>query len=245
MKKKRIKCGAPHCDPRVVRQHLMGETTCTLRCTRLAGHKGEHRTPGVGVWWDMEVSACENRHPEQGWRCHRDLGHAGSHAQGDARWPATPRPPEPATPWIDHYGKEQTEPRCAVVPCELAAHKEGDPHRAHRSTGRVSWYGPNPPAPSPEKVDHPAHYGGKDNPYEAIKVIEAWALGFSLGNCVKYIARAGKKGSMLEDLKKARWYLDREITRMEKYPFGLTPAALLVGMMIPAAMYYLKMKGHI
>lgn len=62
-------------------------------------------------------------------------------------------------------------------------------------------------------VDHPPHYGGKENPYEAIKVIEAWSLGFCLGNTVKYISRAGKKSpeTTLEDLKKARWYLDREI----------------------------------
>ena len=65
----------------------------------------------------------------------------------------------------------------------------------------------------PEAVDHPAHYGGGDNPYEAIKVIEAWGLGFCLGNTVKYISRAEKKGAALEDLKKARWYLDREIAR--------------------------------
>ena len=36
-------------------------------------------------------------------------------------------------------------------------------------------------------VEHPAHYGGADNPYEAIKVIEAWGLGFCLGNTIKYI----------------------------------------------------------
>jgi len=66
-----------------------------------------------------------------------------------------------------------------------------------------------------EAVDHPAHYGGADNPYEAIKVIEAWSLGFCLGNTVKYIARAGKKRNRLEDLKKARWYLDREIQACE------------------------------
>jgi len=62
-------------------------------------------------------------------------------------------------------------------------------------------------------VDHPAHYGGADNTYEAIKVIEAWELGFNLGNVVKYISRAGKKGSKLEDLKKAMWYLNREIEK--------------------------------
>lgn len=63
-----------------------------------------------------------------------------------------------------------------------------------------------------ETVDHPAHYGGEQNPYEAIKVIEAWELGFCLGNAVKYIVRAGKKGDALEDLRKARWYLDSEIS---------------------------------
>lgn len=67
-----------------------------------------------------------------------------------------------------------------------------------------------------EAVSHPQHYGGADNPYEAIKVIEAWQLGFCLGNTVKYISRAGKKDALLQDLKKARWYLDREIQNLEK-----------------------------
>ena len=65
-----------------------------------------------------------------------------------------------------------------------------------------------------ELVDHPSHYGG-DEVYETIKVIEAWQLGFHLGNVVKYLSRAGKKGNALEDLRKARWYLDREIARLE------------------------------
>lgn len=47
---------------------------------------------------------------------------------------------------------------------------------------------------SKEHVNHPDHYQfGKNNEYEAIKVIAAWDLGFSLGNTVKYISRAGKK----------------------------------------------------
>jgi len=64
-------------------------------------------------------------------------------------------------------------------------------------------------------IDHPQHYGG-DTLYEAIKVIEAWQLNFNLGNAVKYISRAGKKDltRTVEDLKKARWYLDREIGRL-------------------------------
>lgn len=67
------------------------------------------------------------------------------------------------------------------------------------------------------EVEHPAHYGGADNPYEAIKVIDAWGLGFALGNTVKYISRAGRKDTAktVEDLKKARWYLDHQIKEME------------------------------
>jgi hypothetical protein len=69
-----------------------------------------------------------------------------------------------------------------------------------------------------EKVNHPKHYGGGNNPYEAIKVIEAWGLGFCLGNTVKYISRVGKKDGEadIDDLKKALWYLNREIERREK-----------------------------
>lgn len=67
-----------------------------------------------------------------------------------------------------------------------------------------------------DAVNHPAHYGGADNLYEAIKVIEAWELGFCLGNTVKYISRAGKKDARLQDLKKAAWYLQREIDNQEK-----------------------------
>ena len=75
-----------------------------------------------------------------------------------------------------------------------------------------------PPPPEKEQVNHPQHYGGQDNPYEAIKVIDAWDLGFSLGNTVKYISRAGKKGKdkELEDLRKALWYLQHHIETLEK-----------------------------
>jgi hypothetical protein len=64
-----------------------------------------------------------------------------------------------------------------------------------------------------ESVNNPEHYGGKQNTYEAIKVIESWDLNFHLGNAVKYISRAGKKDKtkLKEDLEKAKWYLDRFI----------------------------------
>lgn len=63
-----------------------------------------------------------------------------------------------------------------------------------------------------DKVNSPAHYtrGG----IETIDFIEAKELNFRLGNAVKYIARAGHKGDALEDLRKARWYLEREISRL-------------------------------
>ena len=67
-----------------------------------------------------------------------------------------------------------------------------------------------------EMVNHPNHYGGEDNPYEAIKVIEAWDLGFNLGNTIKYISRVGKKVNTLEDLEKASWYINREINKLKK-----------------------------
>ena len=68
-----------------------------------------------------------------------------------------------------------------------------------------------------EQVNHPGHYGGSENVYEAIKVIEAWDLGFHLGNTVKYISRAGKKETdkELQDLRKAAWYLQRHIENLE------------------------------
>ena len=67
-----------------------------------------------------------------------------------------------------------------------------------------------------ESIDHPKHYGGADNTYEAIKVIDAWEVDFYLGNVLKYICRAGKKTGQLEDLKKAQWYLNQKIQKMEE-----------------------------
>ena len=63
-----------------------------------------------------------------------------------------------------------------------------------------------------DMVNDPPHY--KDGGIETIDFIEAKKLGFNLGNAIKYISRAGKKNDALEDLKKARWYLNREINNM-------------------------------
>ena len=72
-------------------------------------------------------------------------------------------------------------------------------------------------------VVHPPHYGG-DTTYEAIKVIDAWGLGFALGNVLKYICRANRKDNLVQNLKKARWYLDHEIERLEA---GMTIAEVI------------------
>lgn len=60
-------------------------------------------------------------------------------------------------------------------------------------------------------VDHPKHYN--TGAIEVIDAIEDWNLGFHLGNVVKYVARADHKGTKLQDLQKAKWYLERYIEK--------------------------------
>lgn len=85
----------------------------------------------------------------------------------------------------------------------------------HSGNAGVGVGGPGSTTVQEDAVNHPSHYGNDDPAYEAIKVIEAWGLGFCLGNTVKYIARAGRKDDIVQDLKKAQWYLNREIARLE------------------------------
>ena len=96
--------------------------------------------------------------------------------------------------------------RCVVCGGPLSDHHPACVHR------------PGVTSASGGTVDHPAHYGGADDPYEAIKVIEAWSLNFALGNAAKYICRAGRKpgAGTAEDLRKAAWYLTHEAERIEK-----------------------------
>jgi hypothetical protein len=62
-----------------------------------------------------------------------------------------------------------------------------------------------------DSVQNPAHYtdGRK---YEPVKVIEDWGLDYHTGNALKYISRAGRKKSLIEDLQKAIFYLERRIS---------------------------------
>jgi hypothetical protein len=68
--------------------------------------------------------------------------------------------------------------------------------------------------PMPDLVNHPPHYKAHPSGVECIQISEHF--GFCLGNAIKYIWRAAEKGEQIKDLKKARWYLDREIQRLEK-----------------------------
>ena len=63
-------------------------------------------------------------------------------------------------------------------------------------------------------VNHPPHY--KVGGIEVIDFIESKGLTYNLGNVVKYVSRADHKGNKLEDLKKAQWYLNREVSTLEK-----------------------------
>lgn len=63
-------------------------------------------------------------------------------------------------------------------------------------------------------ISNPSHYCFSE--YEPRKVIRSWGLNFNLGNTVKYVARAGRKDDILQDLKKARQYLDFEIEAIEE-----------------------------
>ena len=65
-----------------------------------------------------------------------------------------------------------------------------------------------------DAVNRPSHYA-EGREFETIDVIEDWNLGYHLGNAVKYISRAGRKDDILQDLKKAQWYLNREIENLE------------------------------
>lgn len=67
-----------------------------------------------------------------------------------------------------------------------------------------------------DPINYPAHY--TFGAVEVIDAIEAWGLNFARGAVVKYVARAGRKdpAKEIEDLRKAKWYIEREINRLEK-----------------------------
>ncbi len=90
-------------------------------------------------------------------------------------------------------------------------------------------------------VNSPSHYH-KASGVEVIVAIEAWGLGFCLGNVVKYVARAGRKdsGTRIEDLEKARWYLNRELEALEREERERAERADIV---VVDARWYLEQAG--
>ena len=77
---------------------------------------------------------------------------------------------------------------------------------------------PKQASSDPDPVNHPRHYCSSPSGVECIEVAEH--MTFNIGNAVKYLWRAGHKGNLLEDLKKSRWYVSREIERLEKAAKG-------------------------
>lgn len=89
--------------------------------------------------------------------------------------------------------------------------KEGEMH--HRDCSIWGLIAHIPDGKKHDAVNHPKHYTSHPSGVECIQVTEHF--GFNLGNVIKYLWRAEDKGAPLEDLKKARWYLDREIQKRE------------------------------
>ena len=88
-----------------------------------------------------------------------------------------------------------------------------------------------------DPIDSPAHYA-EGRQYEPIDVIADWELNYHCGNVLKYLSRAGRKLNHLEDLKKARWYLDREIQTLEPVPFEATYEDIVQGLVDNAVRGY-------
>lgn len=117
-----------------------------------------------------------------------------------------------------HDEKAKAEHELLTGPGWLRPGGQHEPDKIQKMTGPITLNDGTVVVPR-DSVNHPPHYtGGPSCPHcgttvECITITEN--MGFCLGNAVKYIWRHKNKGNALEDLKKARWYLDREIARME------------------------------
>lgn len=78
-----------------------------------------------------------------------------------------------------------------------------------------------------DMVNHPAHYTAHPSGVECIQITEH--MGFNVGNAVKYLWRADEKGAALEDLKKAAWYINREIQKRSQGESKANPQILISG----------------
>jgi hypothetical protein len=104
-------------------------------------------------------------------------------------------------------GSNLGELQRAIIEANKAAaieHRKTDPYGAHNVAKQIT---------EREMVNHPDHYQG--NKMEVIDIIEDYELGFNLGNTIKYVLRADKKGNKKQDLQKAMWYLERELSKFK------------------------------
>ena len=99
-----------------------------------------------------------------------------------------------------YLAKKETKSNLSSVP-----RKRGRPFKLKTRIGTYT---------KVDAVNHPPHY--KAGGIETIDFIEAKSLNYNLGNVIKYITRADHKGNKLEDLRKAQWYLNREIENLNK-----------------------------
>ena len=109
--------------------------------------------------------------------------------------------------FLKRIASPDTPPMVKPIMAEFTQHKDGTITEkvwtpVHISTSDTSF----------DPVNHPAHY--KVGGIETIDFIEAKQLPYNLGNVVKYVTRAEHKGATVEDLRKAQWYLSREIRRV-------------------------------
>lgn len=195
----------PYCDPDVqhpawLRTNEIDEVTCP-ECRRLFVYKEPE-------WTDASKTPPPKEGPPSFIRAVRRMPDGSTH--------------EDTIQWMGHDGWRTVVSNSRFEESQILWWREAE----NREVPEELWDSlPSRTDPSPdfdarptdEKVNHPSHYGG-DTTYEAIKVIEAWGLdaSFCIGNAVKYLCRAGRKGDRLEDLEKARWYLNREIDRLKK-----------------------------
>lgn len=120
-------------------------------------------------------------------------------------------------PGAAHMSYCTVEPACHAKPrsqwCDHAGPGGFMGHTCAKRTQHPAEDKRTEPFPMNDAVNHPKHYTSHPSGVECIKVVEH--MNFCRGNAMKYIWRAGEKDNEIEDLKKARWYVDREIARLE------------------------------
>ncbi len=111
---------------------------------------------------------------------------------------------------------EKSETHFTYCPCAFGLPDDCEDGRGNCTNCWTKEYTEESIAPEEDLVNRPAHY--TDGKIEVIEYIEDKKLGFCLGNAIKYISRAGKKNpdKEIEDLLKAKWYIERRIKELEE-----------------------------